>query len=363
MKHARQLFGDRMMIANATGCSSIWGASAPSTPYCTNQDGKGPSWANSLFEDNAEFGFGMHLAVKQIREQLRGDMEKFVALDVDSPLKAAFQLWIDGMDDVKKSKEATGEILPHIESTTGNEEADRLIRKIAENKDYFIKRSIWIFGGDGWAYDIGYGGLDHVLASGENVNIMVYDTQVYSNTGGQASKATPTGAVAQFAASGKRIRKKELGLMQSMYGYVYVAQIAMGANQNQTIKAIKEAESYDGPSLIIAYSPCVNHGIRSGMGKAQAQQKRAVEAGYWALYRYDPRLKAEGKNPFQLDSKEPTASFQDFLNSEVRYTSLKRSFPEEAEVLFAQSEEDAREVYKTYKRLASVDFSTEDKED
>ncbi len=358
-----QLFGDRMMIANATGCTSIWGASAPSTPYCTNQEGKGPSWANSLFEDNAEFGFGMHLAVKQIRDQLRLDMEKFIALDVDSPLKDAFQGWIDGMDDVKKSKAAAGEMLPLLDQTTGNEEADHLIRKIAENKDYFIKRSIWIFGGDGWAYDIGYGGLDHVLASGENINIMVYDTEVYSNTGGQASKATPTGAVAQFAASGKRIRKKELGLMQSMYGYVYVAQIAMGANQNQTIKALKEAEEYDGPSLIIAYSPCVNHGIRSGMGKAQAQQKRAVEAGYWSLYRFDPRLKAEGKNPFQLDSKEPTASFQDFLNSEVRYTSLKRSFPEEAEVLFAQSEADAKDVYKTYKRLASVDFSQEDKEE
>ena len=358
-----QLYGDRMLIANATGCSSIWGASAPSTPYCTNQEGKGPAWANSLFEDNAEFGFGMHLANKQIREQIRLDMEKFIELGTDSELNDAFQQWIDGMDDVREAKAATGEILGKLDQTTGNEEADRLVRKIAENKDYLIKKSVWIFGGDGWAYDIGYGGLDHVLASGEDVNIMVFDTEVYSNTGGQSSKATPTGAVAQFATSGKRIRKKELGLMQSVYGYVYVASIAMGANQNQTIRAIKEAESYDGPSLIIAYAPCINHGIRSGMGKAQEQQKRAVKAGYWTLYRYDPRLKAEGKNPFVIDSKEPTESYQEFINSEVRYTSLKRSFPEEAEILFAQAEEDAKETYDLYKKLASIDYSDSDSEE
>ncbi|MDO5755003.1 MAG: pyruvate:ferredoxin (flavodoxin) oxidoreductase [Tissierellia bacterium] len=361
-KLVTQLFGDRMLIANATGCSSIWGASAPSTSFCTNQQGQGPAWANSLFEDNAEFGYGMHLGIKKIRRQLKEVMTEFLEFDLDTPLNDHFKAWIDGMDDPKASKVATADILKNIDDKFDHDRADEIMDIIRRERNYLIKKSVWIFGGDGWAYDIGYGGLDHVLASGENVNVLVFDTEVYSNTGGQASKATPTAAVAQFAAAGKRVRKKDLGLMASNYGYVYVAQIAMGANQNQTLKAIREAESYDGPSLIIAYSPCINHGIRTGMGKSQAQEKRAVEAGYWHLYRYDPRREEEGKNPFILDSKEPKASFQDFINSEVRYTSLKRSFPEEAEILFAEAERDAKERYNKYVRLANMDYSTDKEE-
>jgi pyruvate-ferredoxin/flavodoxin oxidoreductase len=347
-----QLFGDRMYIANATGCSSIWGGSAPSTPYCTNQEGKGPAWANSLFEDNAEFGFGMYLGVKQVREQIKLLMTNFLELNVESDLNEHFTAWIEGMNDVKASKAATGMILPRLGNKVESEEAAKILKSITEVKDYLIKKSVWIFGGDGWAYDIGFGGLDHVLASGEDINILVMDTEVYSNTGGQASKATPTAAVAKFAASGKKIRKKDLGLMMTTYGYVYVAQIAMGANMNQTMRAIKEAEAYDGPSLIMAYAPCINHGIRTGMGTTIRQEKKAVDTGYWHLYRFNPTLIEEGKNPFVLDSKEPTGEFMDFINSEVRYTSLRKSFPELADDLFIEAEKDSKYRYESYKRMA-----------
>jgi len=352
-KLVTQLFGDRMYIANATGCSSIWGGSAPSTPYCTNQDGRGPAWANSLFEDNAEFGYGMAIAVRQIRNKIKSLMEEFIELDLDSELNDHFSNWIDGMKDEKESKAASGMIIPLLDKDTGNEKANRILKDIEDRKDHLIKKSIWIFGGDGWAYDIGFGGLDHVLASGEDINILVMDTEVYSNTGGQSSKATPTAAVAKFAASGKEIRKKDLGLMMATYGYVYVAQIAMGANMNQTIRAISEAESYDGPSLVMAYSPCINHGIRSGMGTSVRQEKKAVDSGYWHLYRFDPRLEEEGKNPFALDSKEPKESFRDFISSEVRYTSLQKLFPELAEELFEKAEENAKARYESYKRMAN----------
>ena len=350
VKLITQLFGDRMLIANATGCSSIYGGSAPSTPYCKNHEGKGPAWANSLFEDNAEFGYGMMLATSQIRNKIKDLMEEALTLDISDELKEAFQEWIENKDDGKKSKAATYKILPIIEKEAGNPVIDEIIEK----KDFLIKRSQWIFGGDGWAYDIGFGGLDHVLASGEDVNVLVMDTEVYSNTGGQASKASPTAAIAKFAASGKRTKKKDLGMMAMSYGYVYVAQVSMGANKNQLINAIKEAEAYDGPSLIIAYAPCIAHGIKAGMGKTQEQGKKAVESGYWHLYRYNPELKEEGKNPFILDSKEPTASFQEFLTGEVRYSALQKSFPEEAEELFAKAEKDAQERYESYKRLAEA---------
>ena len=351
-KIVTQLFGDRMIIANATGCSSIWGASAPSTPYCKNSEGKGPAWANSLFEDNAEQGYGMSVAIKQIRSKLEDLVKEFIELDADAELNAAFNEWLEGKDDAKASKAATLKILPLLDKKLPCEKCSGLLNEIAELKDYFIKKSIWIFGGDGWAYDIGFGGLDHVLASGEDVNVLVFDTEVYSNTGGQSSKATPTAAVAKFAASGKRVRKKDLGMIAASYGYVYVAQVAMGADKNQLLKALKEAESYNGPSLIIAYAPCINHGIKSGMGTSQAQEKRAVDSGYWHLYRYTPLLEEEGKNPFILDSKEPKEDFIDFLNTEVRYTSLKQTFPEVAEDLFKKAEADARSRYEKYKKLA-----------
>ncbi len=351
-KLVTQLFGDRMYIANATGCSSIWGGSAPSTPYCKNHEGKGPAWANSLFEDNAEFGYGMAIAVRQIRDKIKLLMEEFLALELDSELNEYFKQWIEGMKDERESKAAAGMIIPRLGQDTGSEEGNRILKDIKDRKDYLIKKSVWIFGGDGWAYDIGFGGLDHALASGEDINILVFDTEVYSNTGGQSSKATPTAAVAKFAASGKEIRKKDLGMMMATYGYVYVAQVAMGANMNQTIKAINEAESYDGPSLVIAYAPCINHGIRTGMGTSVRQEERAVKSGYWHLYRFDPRLTAEGKNPFTLDSKEPTESFRDFITSEVRYTSLQKKFPEQAEELFAAAEKNAKIRYENYKRMA-----------
>ncbi len=347
-----QLFGDRMLIANASGCSSIWGASAPSVSYAKNSEGKGPSWANSLFEDNAEYGYGMKLATDSNKYLLEVYMKEFLDLKLDSPLNKAFENWIENKDDVRGSKEATAEILNLKDQTVDSEEGKGLIEKIFDLKDYLIKKSVWIFGGDGWSYDIGYGGVDHVLASGEDVNILVFDTEVYSNTGGQSSKATPLAAVAQFAASGKKVRKKDLGLMLSTYGYIYVAQVAMGANQNQCLKAMREAESYDGPSIIIAYAPCINHGIRMGMGKSQYREKQAVDAGYWHLWRYDPRLEDEGKNPFQLDSKEPSESFQEFIQGEVRYSSLKRSFPETADALYEEAEKAAKARYNTYKRLA-----------
>lgn len=348
-----QLWGDKMMIANATGCSMIWGASAPSTPYTINKNtGCGPSWANSLFEDNAEFGLGMRLATRSKREQIKNLIEKYSASGKNDDLTKAGAEWIANMDDYAGSKEAGAAVAKALETVATGD--DTTITNLKGLTDFLVKRSQWIIGGDGWAYDIGYGGLDHVLASGDNVNVLVLDTEVYSNTGGQSSKATPTAAVAKFAASGKKIRKKDLGLMAVTYGYVYVAQIAMGADMNQTLKAIREAESYDGPSLIIAYAPCINHGISTGMGTSSKQQLKAVETGYWHLYRFDPRLAEEGKNPFQLDSKAPTKPLQEFLDSEVRYTTLKRSFPEEAEILFKAAAEAAEERYESYRKLAEA---------
>jgi pyruvate-ferredoxin/flavodoxin oxidoreductase len=353
VKLITQLFGERMMVANATGCSSIWGGSAPSTPYTVNKlSGYGPAWANSLFEDNAEYGFGMVTAVKKMRLRISRLMQENMN-NVSSSIQEVFKLWLEGKDDARKSKEATEKLLPLLKN-----ESHQAIKEILDLKQYLVKKSIWVFGGDGWAYDIGYGGLDHVIASGEDINILVLDTEVYSNTGGQASKSTPVGAVAKFAASGKKTRKKDLGAMAMSYGYVYVAQIAMGASQSQTLKAIREAEAYPGPSLIIAYSPCINHGLRAGMSKTQEEQERAVQAGYWHNYRYNPLLENEGKNPFQLDSKEPDWSkFQDFLNGEVRYTSLRQAFPEEAAILFREAERTAKWRYKHYSRLAGMDFS------
>ncbi len=348
-----QLYGDRMLISNASGCSSIWGGSSPSSSFCSNQEGKGPAWASSLFEDNAEYGYGMALANRKIREKIKLLMEEFLALNLNSELNKCFNEWIEGINDPEVSKKTTTQILPLLNKDVENKKAKEILKEIESRKDYLIKKSIWVFGGDGWAYDIGFGGLDHVLASCEDINILVMDTEVYSNTGGQSSKSTPTAAVAKFAASGKKLRKKDLGMIAASYGYVYVAQIALGANMNQAIKALKEAESYHGPSLIIAYSPCINHGIRSGMGTTIRQEERAVKSGYWHLYRYDPRLKEEGKNPFQLDSKEPTESFMDFINSEIRYTSLRKTFPEIANELFAKAEQDAKEKYEAYKRKAN----------
>jgi len=343
-----QLFGDRMYIANATGCSSIWGGSAPSTPYTVNDKGRGPAWANSLFEDNAEYGYGMYLGVSQIRSKIADLAKELIAANIDPELNAALEEWLKNMNLGEESKAATAKLLPLLEKHSDNSIAAEILNK----KEFLVKKSIWIFGGDGWAYDIGFGGLDHVLASGEDVNILVFDTEVYSNTGGQSSKATPTAAVAKFAASGKKIRKKDLGRMAMTYGYVYVAQIALGANMNQAIRAIKEAEAYPGPSLIIAYAPCINHGIKGGMTQSINQEKRAVEAGYWHLYRYNPLLKEEGRNPFTLDSREPAASFRDFISSEIRYTSLKNTFPEIAEEYFEKAEKDAKDRYEAYKKLA-----------
>ena len=346
-----QLFGDRMMIANATGCSSIWGGSAPAMPYTKNEKGQGPAWANSLFEDNAEFGLGMFLGTKAIREALADDVAAALEAGKGSAdLKAAFQDWKDNLDNGAGTRDRAAKLAALLEAEKG---ADELLNKIYENKDYFVKRSQWIFGGDGWAYDIGYGGVDHVLASGQDINIFVFDTEVYSNTGGQSSKSTPTAAIAQFAATGKKTKKKDLGMMAMSYGYVYVAQIDMGADKNQVLKAITEAEAYPGPSLIIAYAPCINHGIRIGMGKSQMEGQRAVECGYWANYRFNPQLAADGKNPFSLDSKEPDFSkFQEFLQGEVRYSSLKRSFPETADALYQKTESDAKARLAGYKKLA-----------
>ncbi|AKL94517.1 pyruvate-flavodoxin oxidoreductase NifJ [Clostridium aceticum] len=354
VKLITQLFGDRMMIANATGCSSIWGASAPSISYSTTADGKGPAWANSLFEDNAEYGFGMYLAAKQIRERLADLMTQVLNSDLDSNLKDACKRWLEAMDDGEKSREVSEALLNLIENQQYQDHP--IIKEILEKKDYLIKRSVWILGGDGWAYDIGYGGVDHVLASGEDVNLFVMDTEIYSNTGGQSSKATPTAAVAKFAASGKRIRKKDLGLMATNYGYVYVAQIAMGANMNHTIKAITEAEAYKGPSLIICYAPCVSHGIKTGMGTSVVQEKKAVEAGYWHLYRFNPELKEQGKNPFILDSKEPKEPFREFIEGEIRYSQIMNVFPEIADELFEAAEKNAKDRYETYRRLAEMQY-------
>lgn len=352
VKLVTQLFGDRMSIANATGCSSIWGGSAPSMPYCTDECGNGPSWANSLFEDNAEYGYGMAVSQTQTRNRIKNLMEEFVELNVDAEANEVFNAWIEGMDDYKTSKAASANVLKVLDKKFGNDKADEIIEDLKGLEKFLIKKSQWIIGGDGWAYDIGYGGVDHVLASGEDINILVLDTEVYSNTGGQASKSTPTAAIAQFAAAGKLTKKKDLGLMATTYGYVYVAQIALGADKNQAYKAIKEAEAYNGPSLIIAYAPCINHGIRVGMGFSIEEEKKAVETGYWHLYRFNPELKEEGKNPFILDSKEPTKPFRDFLDGEVRYTSLKKLFPERAEKLYEVAEENAKDRYASYLALS-----------
>jgi pyruvate-ferredoxin/flavodoxin oxidoreductase len=359
IKLITQLYGDRMMVANATGCSSIYGGSAPSMPYCTNDKGQGPAWANSLFEDNAEYGLGMSLGVNKMRDRIAILMNKAIEdSSFAAPAKEIFKEWLTSKDNAASSKTASAKVLEVIKN-----DSNPLAKEILALQQYLVKKSIWIFGGDGWAYDIGYGGLDHVLATGDDVNVLVMDTEVYSNTGGQASKSTPVGAVAKFAASGKRVRKKDLGAMAMTYGYVYVSQVAMGANMNQYVKALREAEEYPGPSLIIAYAPCINHGLRAGMSKSQEEEKRAVEAGYWHLYRYNPMLESEGKNPFQLDSKEPTwANFQEFLNGEVRYTSLKKAFPKDAAELFIAAETNAKWRYESYKRLSLMDYTKPVKE-
>ncbi|VBB06671.1 pyruvate ferredoxin/flavodoxin oxidoreductase [Lucifera butyrica] len=349
-KLVTQLFGDRMMIANATGCSSIWGGSAPSMPYTKNHRGHGPAWANSLFEDNAEYGLGMALGVAQVRTSLAADIEAALKLNISAELKAACEDWLANKDNGAGSRERADKLIALLETQKGK---DALLNAIYNNGDFLVKRSQWILGGDGWAYDIGYGGLDHVLASGEDVNVLVFDTEVYSNTGGQASKSTPAAAIAKFAASGKHTKKKDLGMMAMSYGYVYVAQISMGADKNQTLKAIAEAEAYPGPSLIIAYAPCINHGLKAGMGNSQLEAKKAVESGYWAMYRYNPQLKEAGQNPFVLDSKEPTSSFREFLMGEVRYSSLAKQYPDQAEALFVKTEQDAKERLANYKRLAA----------
>ena len=354
-KLVTQLFGDRMFIANATGCSSIWGASAPATPYTKNKKGYGPAWQNSLFEDNAEFGLGMALGQKAIRNRLIEYVEN-IEKDTDSAdLKTACQNYLDTVTDSTASRAATDVLIAELEKNTEDAKVGELVKKTLVDKDELAKKSMWIFGGDGWAYDIGFGGLDHVIASGENVNILVFDTEVYSNTGGQASKATPVGSVAQFAAAGKAVKKKDLAAIAMSYGYVNVAQCAMGADNNQVLKAMVEAESYNGPSLIICYAPCINHGIKGGMGIAQLEEKKAVEAGYWNIFRFDPRLADEGKNPFMLDGKAPSASYRDFIMGEVRYNSLTRSFPERAEELFTQAEKVAEQKYAHLEKLASFD--------
>lgn len=346
-----QFFGDRMVIANATGCSSIWGAAAPSMPYTTNEKGQGPAWQNSLFENNAEFGLGMCVADKQMKAKVKGYLQAVVEGNYDAALKDAAQAWLDNIDarKVEEVGAAADTILAAVKDSS-----DELLANIAAVSSFLKVRSHWIFGGDGWAYDIGYGGLDHVLASGENINVFVFDTEVYSNTGGQASKSTPTAAIAQFAADGKKTGKKDLGLMATTYGNVYVAQIAMGANMNQTVRAIQEAEAYDGPSLIIAYATCINHGIRKGMGISQQHMKDAVECGYWHLWRFNPDLAEEGKNPFILDSKEPDYSkFEDFIKTEVRYTSLMKVLPEQAQALFELGRERSQKRYASYQRMAN----------
>ena len=348
-KLVTQLVGDRMMIANATGCTSIWGASAPSMPYTKNCQGHGPSWANSLFEDNAEYGLGMFLGVKQSRERVEDMVKAMLEGELPEDLKAALTDWLEHVNDSDGTRERADALTAALEKY--KDDCDKCAA-LYDEKQFFVKRSHWIFGGDGWAYDIGYGGLDHVLASGENVNVMVFDTEVYSNTGGQSSKSTPTAAIAKFAASGKKTKKKDLGMMAMSYGYVYVAQVAMGADKNQTLKAIAEAEAYDGPSLIIAYAPCINHGLKVGMGCSQLEEKRAVDCGYWATYRFNPELKEQGKNPFILDSKEPTANFRDFLMGEVRFSSLQKMFPDTAEALFEKTEKDAKTRLDGYKKLA-----------
>ena len=354
IKAISQLFGDRMMVANATGCTSIYSGSAPSTPYCKNADGRGPAWANSLFEDNAEFGLGMHVGVEKLRDRVQETMEKAIAncTKCSEELKAVMKEWIENRGSSAKSAEVTARLIPLLEACGCD-----YCKEILEHKDWLVKKSQWIIGGDGWGYDIGYGGVDHVLATGQDVNILVVDTEVYSNTGGQSSKSTPVGAVAKFASSGKRIRKKDLGAMAMTYGYVYVAQVSIGASQQQLFNVLKEAEAYPGPSLVIAYAPCINHGIKGGMTRTQTVGKEAVACGYWHLWHYNPLLEEQGKNPFVLDSKEPDWSkFREFLLKEVRYTSLQKSFPAEADELFAAAEENAKWRYNGYKRLAQMEY-------
>ena len=352
-KLVTQLFGDHMYIATATGCSQVWATSFPSFPYTQNREGHGPAVGGSLFENNAEYGMGMYLSMNQQRDRMKMNAQILVDKAASEEVRNAAKEWIDGFDQYESSKAAGEKLVKALENMTGeNEETVEAAKVLLESKDQLTKKSVWIFGGDGWAYDIGYGGLDHVIASGANVNIMVFDTEIYSNTGGQASKSTPTGAVAQFAAAGKQTKKKDLGRMAMTYGNVYVAQVAMGANQAQFLKALLEAEAYDGPSIIIAYAPCISHGMRCGMANVQSEIKRAVEVGYWQLYRHNPMLKAEGKNPFILDSKEPTGDFREFLRGEVRFSSLERTFPEAADALFERTEAEARERYENYKALA-----------
>ena len=352
-KLATQLFGDRMFIANPTGCSSIWGGSLPSTPYTVNDEGKGPAWHNSLFEDNAEFGFGMALAQNTARSRLKDYVNEIKSAASDENLISACDNYLKTFNDSEKNKIATKLLLEILEKTSDkNEKVNLLSKKLLKNKNYLSKKSIWIFGGDGWAYDIGFGGLDHVIASGENVNILVFDTEVYSNTGGQASKSTPIGAMAQFASAGKSVKKKDLAAIAMSYGYVYVAQVAMGANYNQCIKAFVEAESYNGPSIIIAYAPCINHGIKGGMGTAPLEEKKAVESGYWNLFRFDPRLKLYEKNPFLLDSKAPSLNYRDFIMNEVRYNALERTNSDRAEKLFEVAEKQSRDKYEHLLKLS-----------
>ncbi len=353
IKLVTQLFGDRMMIANATGCSSIWGGSAPITVYTCDETGKGPSWANSLFEDNAEFGLGMHLGIKQLREQMVNAMKHVMQMTSSEPVKQALKEWVETYNNGEASKKASIDVEKVLETyTTSNTEEAEWVDYIKDHKDFLVKPSQWILGGDGWAYDIDYGGLDHVVSTGEDVNILVFDTEIYSNTGGQASKSTPAAAIAKFATSGKKTRKKDLGRMMMTYGNVYVAQVSMGADKNHVLNVIKEAEAYHGPSLIIAYAPCMNHGIKEGMGRSTANMAQAVSSGYWHLWHYNPALKEQGKNPFSLDSKPPKDSFRDFIMGQVRYTALMKQSPEKAEELYQYTEKLAKERYEEYLKLA-----------
>lgn len=362
MKLLTQLYGDRMIVANATGCTQAWGSAMPSFPYTVNSEGHGPAWSNSLFENNAEFALGMFLAEEQQRNRLKDRLEELETLcDENTELNSNIKEWLEGFSNCEKSATASKKLKASLNSALENNTdgcVEKICKEVLDSSEYLAKKSIWMYGGDGWAYDIGYGGLDHVLASGANVNILLVDTEVYSNTGGQASKSTPVGSVARFAASGKKTNKKDLGSLAMSYGNVYVAQVAMGANKHQLIKAIQEAEEYDGPSLVIAYAPCINHGLIKGMGFAQNEQKLAVDSGYWFLYRYNPELKNRGLNPFILDSKEPSINLKEFLNGEVRYNSLLREFPNEAEKLMRKAEEHAKEKYKEYLHLASQSYAS-----
>ncbi|MDE7393535.1 MAG: pyruvate:ferredoxin (flavodoxin) oxidoreductase, partial [Muribaculaceae bacterium] len=356
VKLVSQLYGDHEMVANATGCSSIYSGSVPSTPYTTNAAGHGPAWGNSLFEDFAEFGLGMVIANKKMVERLASLMQAATECnDCPAEIKELAQQWLDNRTDAAITRQVADKIVPLCEACGCD-----ICKGIVNLKGFITRRSQWIIAGDGAAYDIGFGGLDHVLASGENVNILVLDTEVYSNTGGQASKATPLGAIAKFAASGKRIRKKDLGLIATTYGYVYAAQVAMGADNAQTLKAIREAEAYDGPSIIIAYSPCINHGLKAGMGHSQEEEAKAVACGYWHLWRYNPALEEQGQNPFSLDSKAPDwDKFEDFLKGEVRYAAMAKQYPAEAQELFDAAKENARWRYNNYRRLAQQQWGVD----